>query len=330
MVVAAVLATWPMSSPAASARVPAETSLTNLFGSLTPSGWAGGDGASSIRLPDGRIAWLFADTVTSWSWLTGMRWAHNSMVITGRGRPRIIRSPLPMLADGSFLWPGAARVGAGKLWVLVEHVHDYGPGLWDFGSMGTWLVRLDIRTWRVIDERSLADMSHDTAWSSALFDSGAYTYIYGVEASADGLQTWLHVARVPRGRLDLPWEFSTGKGWTTDAAQSARLLSGVSKISVLELGRRGLRLVSQEPVYGERVYCWHANSPSGPFTRRRLLHDTGSLGPGTYTFGAVADPAYATHTTMLFSFNGNTFVLVNPRAMAVYRPHFFQVPLAGM
>lgn len=99
---------------------------------------------------------------------------------------------------------------------------------------------------------------------------------------------------------------------------------------MLDLGRRGLRLVSQQPFYGERVHCWHANSPSGPFTQRRLLYDTGSLGPGTYTYGAIAHPAYATRRTMLFSFDGNTYVLVNPRTIAFYRPHFFQVRLAGM
>lgn len=46
--------------------------------------------------------------------------------------------------------------------------------------------------------------------------------------------------------------------------------------------------------------------------------------------GAIAHPAYATRRTMLFSFDGNTYVLVNPRTIAFYRPHFFQVRLAGM
>jgi hypothetical protein len=293
-----------------------------------PMGWAGGDGASSIRLPGGRIAWLFADTVTSWSWMGGMRWAHNSIVITGRGRPRIIRSPIPMFADGSFLWPGASRVRAGELWVLAEHVGHYGPGLFDFGSMGTWLVRLNLRTWSAINARPVADMSHHTDWSNGLFDYGAYTYIYGVET--EGLQTWLHVARVPRGRLDLSWEFSTGRGWTTDPARSARLLSRISRISVLDLGRRGMRLISQQPVLSQRVFCWRATSPAGPFTQPRLIYDTGSMGPGTYTYGTVADPAYATRTTMLFSFDGNSYVLVDPRTLAIYRPHFFQLRLAGM
>jgi hypothetical protein len=91
-----------------------------------------------------------------------------------------------------------------------------------------------------------------------------------------------------------------------------------------------LRLVSQQPVFGRLVYSWLAASPVGPFTARRTIFDTGSLGPGTYTYGTVAHPEFATRGTMLFSYNGNSYVLVNHDTLQFYRPHFFRVPLAGI
>ncbi len=108
-----------------------------------------------------------------------------------------------------------------------------------------------------------------TNWTSALFDSGPYTYIYGVET--DGLASWLHVARVPKGRLDLPWRFYAGTGWARERDESVRVLAGVSGVSMLDLGSRGLRLVSQQPMMGRLVYSWRASTPVGPFTNRHTI-----------------------------------------------------------
>jgi hypothetical protein len=249
-------------------------------------------------------------------------------VITGQRRPQVITHPLPPLADGSFFWPGAARVQGREVWVLAQRIVPTGSGLWDFHLAGTWLGRIDIGRWRLVSLRPVARATRTVNWSSALFDNGPYTYIYGLEA--DGLARWLHVARVPRGRLDLPWQFRTGAGWATTSRASARVLGGVSAVSLLDLRGRGLRLVSQQSILGRAVYSWHADSPVGPFTNRRTIYDTGSFGERTYTYDTLAHPQHAARGTMLFSFNVNSYDFLNPTTASLYRPRFFRVPLTAM
>ncbi len=280
-----------------------------------------------MRLPDGRSAWLFSDTITA-STRNGLRFVHNSIVITGQGRPRVIARPLPPLADGSYFWLGAARVQRGELWVLAQRIVQTGSGLWDFHLAGTWLARINVARWRLISLRPVAEARCPVNWSIAVFDSGPHTYIYGLET--DGLTRWLHVARVPRGRLDLPWRFYTGRGWATSSRASTRVLSGVSAVSMLDLGRRGLRLVSQQPTLGRVVNSWRARSPVGPFTNKRTIYDTGSFGARTYTYDTLAHPQHTAGGTMLFSFNVNSYDFLTAQTACLYRPHFFRVPLDAM
>jgi hypothetical protein len=316
-----------VSSPAASSPGYPDMSAYRWFTSLASSGWVGGDGTRSVRLPDGRSAWLFSDTIAASS-RAGLRFVHNSIVITGQRRPHVILNPLPSLADGSYFWPGAARVRGSKVWVLAQRIVPTGPGLWDFHLAGIWLGQIDISRWRLVSLRPVAQTTCQINWSSALFDSGPHTYIYGLETN--GLARWLHVARVPRGRLDLRWRFYTGTGWTANSQTSARVLGGVSVVSMLDLGSRGLRLVSQQPVLGRIVYSWHARSPVGPFTIKRAIYDTGSFGERTYTYDTLAHPQRASCGTILFSFNVNSYDFLTPKTASLYRPHFFRVALTAM
>lgn len=304
-----------------------DSTLTRVFSSLAGSGWIGGDINGSVHLPDGRMAWLFGDTVTA-LWGKRVHLVHNSILVTGHGRPRVIANPIPPLADGSFIWPAGARVEGTQVWVLCQRIIQTGPGLWDFHLAGTWLGRIDIRSWRLVSLRPVVGDGSRTNWSGGLFDSGPYTYIYGVEA--EGVRSWLHVARVPSGRLDLPWRFYTAHGWAPDPSASTRLLAGVSVVSMLDLGSRGLRLVSQQPVLGRIVWSWRASSPIGPFTNRHAIYDTGSFGKRTYTYNALAQPQAPVNGTILFSFDVNSYDYLNPTTASLYRPRFFRVPLTAI
>ncbi len=249
-------------------------------------------------------------------------------MITGRGRPRIVAAILPDRPDRSYFWPGAARAEGAHVWVLAQRVIHMGCGVWDFRVVGTWLARLDVADWRVDVLRPVAGGSDRVSWSGALLDRGAYTYIYGVEMS--GLSSWVHIARVPRGRLESPWSFYGGSGWTRDHRASARVLAGVTSISVLDLGRRGLRLITQQGLGGREVYSWRAAGPVGPFSGRQTIYDTGSFGERTYTYNAVAHPQHAAGNGMLFSFNVNSFNPLTPSTASLYRPRFFRVALGAL
>lgn len=83
--------------------------------------WAAGDQASSTRLPDGRIVWLFADT------LLGGRLVHNSLVLQDRGCFTAVSGPdhgevIPNPSPGTWYWPQQAIADGTRLWVTAVRV----------------------------------------------------------------------------------------------------------------------------------------------------------------------------------------------------------------
>ena len=316
--------------PSAAAAPATGAAFTSLFASLSGSGWVGGDGTNSVALPDGRDCWLFSDTITS-APASGLRFAHNSIVVTGRGRPRVIADPIPAPSPDAFYWSGAARVHGSQIWEIAERINQTGPGLWDQQFAGDSLAKINISSWRLASITPLANTAGAITWGVAMLDHGPYTYIYGSESH--GLSSWMHVARVPRGRLDAPWSYDTPSGWALRAAaHSRRLLPGVAPaFSVIDLGAgRGIRVLSQQPMMGQAVDSWHAASPVGPFTARRTIYDTGSFGARTYTYNMLAHPERVTHGEMLFSFNVNSFDALTPADATLYRPRFFRVPVTKL
>ena len=163
-----------------------------------------------------------------------------------------------------------------------------------------------------------------------MLDHGPYTYIYGTETQ--GLSSWMHVARVPKGQLDMPWSYYTPTGWTPNAADSLRLLPGVAPaFSVIDLGAgRGIRVISQLPMMGQAIYSWHAASPVGPFTTKRTIYTTGSYGARTYTYNTLAHPEQTTNGQMLFSYNVNSYDALTPTTATLYHPRFFRVPITQL
>ena len=306
------------------------SAFTNMFASLSGSGWVGGDATNSVALPDGRDWWIFSDTITSMS-ATGLTFAHNSIVVTGRGRPRVIADPMPQPSPDSYYWAGAARVHGSQIWEIAERIIQTGPGLWDLQYAGDYLAKIDTSDWRLASITPLVGTTGQINWGVAMLDHGPYTYIYGTETQ--GLSSWMHVARVPKGQLDTPWSYYTSTGWATNAAaDSRRLLPGVAPAySVIQLSDgRGIRVISQLPMMGQAIYSWHAASPVGPFTMRRTIYDTGSFGARTYTYNALAHPEQTTSGQMLFSFNVNSFDALSPANATLYRPRFFRVPISQL
>jgi hypothetical protein len=304
--------------------------FTRMFASLSGSGWVGGDGTNSVALPDGRDCWIFSDTITSSS-AGGLRFVHNSIVVTGHGRPRVIANPMPQPSPNEFYWAGAARVHGAEIWEVVQRIIQTGPGLWDFHFVADYLAKISISTWKATSITPLPGTAGTINWGVAMLDHGAYTYIYGSESL--GLSGWMHIARVPKGRLDLPRSYYTGSGWVPDAAASSRrLLPGIAPaFSVVDLGAgRGIRVITQQPVMGQAIYSWRAASPVGPFSLKRTIYTTGNFGARTYTYNTLAHPEQAADGQMLFSFNVNSFDALSPANATLYRPRFFRISLSQL
>ena len=229
----AILIITALSAPRIAAAAAPDSAFTNTFASLSSSGWVGGDATNSVALPDGRDCWIFSDTITSAS-TAGLTFAHNSIVITGRGRPQVIDNPMPPPSPDAYYWAGAAQVHGPQVWEIAEKIVQTGPGLWDFHLAGDYLAKINISDWRLASITPLPGTADSPInWGVAILDHGPYTYIYGSES--DGLASWMHVARVPKGRLDTPWSYYTASGWTP---QPHRLAAAAPRRRPCILSRR--------------------------------------------------------------------------------------------
>ncbi|MGA5325119.1 DUF4185 domain-containing protein [Streptomyces griseoincarnatus] len=220
--------------------------------------WTGGDGTHSVRLPDGRLLWLFSDTFLgqvhrppnpageAYAWRDGSApLVRNSAVVMRDGRPEsTLPAPLfPDPAPGSWRWPVAARVeprspGASEqvLRVLLW-VRRHGAPPWIYGEpLATEVATLTPPALRlesvttVLDQRRVGDLSHRVLFGTTLVEEDGWTYVFGGDDGrpASRAASLAHVARVPEGGLADPaaWEYWDGSGWRSRARPAPVLGDG--------------------------------------------------------------------------------------------------------
>jgi len=161
-----------------------------LFDGITGA-WPGGDGASSTRLPDGRLLWLFGDTFVGGVTATGEREAstrvvRNSIVVTEGSCVSVlptVRDALPG-GDRTWLWPthsvltsSGAAGSASQLGVFAQRVRRSGPGAFDFERVATSVVRVTVPWLGTPIVRAVSDLARSTVlWGAGLAADGPVTF----------------------------------------------------------------------------------------------------------------------------------------------------------
>ncbi|MFI8089563.1 DUF4185 domain-containing protein [Streptomyces sp. NPDC086080] len=211
--------------------------------------WTGGDGTHSVRLPDGRLLWLFSDTFLgqvhrppnpageSYTWRdTAAPLVRNSAVLMRDGRLEgTLPAPLfPDPAPGRWRWPVAARVeprspgSAEQVLRVVLWVRQTGQHPWIYGvPTATEVATLSLPALRlesmvtVLDQRQIADPSRRVLFGTTLVEEDGWTYVFGGDDGRPASRPASHayVARVPDGGLADPaaWEYWSGAAWRTRA-----------------------------------------------------------------------------------------------------------------
>jgi len=210
--------------------------------------WAAADGGIPTNLPDGRVAWLYGDTLTGriqsdGSLAPGFGLVRNSMVIQqGRcftplmGGSQNARTSLIPAPAGFWYWPSQGVVeqtGSGNVLRLFLYRMTTGDG----GEFNFRLVDMQIATFslpalQLVDVRSLPTGIQSgpvDSWGASVLVDGSTVYLY---ANGSGNRTSQdcdpdrerRVARVPLGQLTTgPWEFFDGANWSTNQATAAFL-----------------------------------------------------------------------------------------------------------
>ncbi|MFK4104719.1 DUF4185 domain-containing protein [Streptomyces sp. NPDC019531] len=265
--------------------------------------WTGGDGTHSVRLPDGRLLWLFSDTYLgqvygppnpvgeSYAWRdTTAPLVRNSAVLMRDGRlETTLPAPLfPDPAPNQWRWPVAARVeprspGSDEqvvrvlLWVRTagQYPWIYGvPTATEVATLSLPDLRVESVT-KVLDEQRVQDPSRRVLFGTTLVEDGEWTYVFGGDdgQAASRSASSAYVARVPEGGLAEPgaWEYWDGSAWTTGARPRPVLGDGrrTGVGSAFSVVRRDGTYVLFTMAAGAKglaaVTSYWACSPTGPW-----------------------------------------------------------------
>ena len=346
-----VTALVPSSAPADGDRCGAEPTTAagwqRLFDGLSGT-WAGGDGASSVRLPDGRLLWLFGDTFHGTTTATGARTStsvvRNSVVVTDGTCARPLTTTVDALPGrgATWLWTTHAVVtraatasGTSQLTVFAQRVSRTGAGPFDFRRTGTAVVSMSVPWLGTPRVGAVDDLPDGTIlWGAAVVPDGAVTWVYGTRAVRQTLVFGreLLLARAPTSTLGdtSTWSYRTANGWSPrpDSAhvlRPARL--GVSTVpSAMKAGSTYLIVTKPQEFLDARIVLLSASTPWGPWTERVV----GSA-PSTSTVPryspALVVPTRGGHLVVVVSRTATTATALRDHA-AWSRPTFFDVPQA--
>ncbi|MGW6738708.1 DUF4185 domain-containing protein [Streptomyces sp. NPDC055013] len=266
--------------------------------------WTGGDGTHSVRLPDGRLLWLFSDTYLgqvysppnpfgeshTWREATAPL-VRNSAVVMRDGRlERTLATPLfPDPAPNQWRWPVAARVeprspgSSERVLRVLLWVRAAGQPPWIFGvPTATEVATLTLPDLRVesvvevLDQQLVPDPSRRVLFGTTLVEEDGWTYVFGGDdgQAASRPASNAYVARVPEGRLAEPgaWRYWNGSEWAASGARPREVLgdgqrTGVgSAFSVVRVRGTYVLFTMAAGTKGlTTVTSYWACSPAGPW-----------------------------------------------------------------
>ncbi len=314
----------------------------------------GADVGADVTLSDGRLLWVFGDTLRSSSF-SGQRFVRNSMLVFDETCATVVTPAdhgalIPDRADGVGYWPMSiakvARDGYDLVGVTANRVRSGGdPGdSFAFTNLGPALALFIVPTGGTPQLLTVQDVGADSpdrarpAWGAATAVTDTWVYLYGTaNPGQEGVFGYsLQVARVrPDDLLDVrAWRYWNGLDWVTDPAKAQQLIAatgGVSQtLSVFEQGGRWFAVSKRDEFLGSQLVIWSAFSPTGPFVAGPAVASIPSdLAGGTLRYMPLAHPSLLpAKGSVIVSYSRNqTDVQKVQENPFLYRPRFLRVPL---
>lgn len=327
-----------------------DTFFTGLF-NRDCCGFTGGDGTISILLPDGRVAWLFGDTFFGKVYPDNSRerttpiFIRNSAVIldgdsvitlhqgTTENPVSFVVPPPEMTRgrkvseDSVWFWPNNGFIENEKLYLFLSGIIQADTGMWGFRWTGTWIASYSLPG---ITEEEITPVQYSfenqVHYGIAVLQEKAYTYVYGRKDSKP------HVARFETGDVEGPWEFYTGKAWSSDPAESGRMsdIDVSEQFSVMKIKNKYVLVTQAGPFLSPKIYSYTSDKPYHGWDQKTLLYTTPipESNKNLFTYNAMAHPQFTRDDMLLISYNTNSMILEDHfRDADIYRPRFIWVPL---
>ncbi|MEO9476021.1 MAG: DUF5005 domain-containing protein [Cyclobacteriaceae bacterium] len=312
------------------------------------NGFTGGDGTYSVELPDGRQLWIFGDTFLGEvaSDFTRKKqsplYIRNSFVVQDgdsiitlhQGEPWEFKSmmiPHEVLSGVRdehqiWYWPGDAFVRDDTLHVFASKFTQLDTGMWDFKFLETALISYSLPGFQEIAHQVIPKTKDlNIHFGHAVLQEDKTTYIYGYG------QGGAYVAKTTNEVAD-DWQFFTGNGWTDNVEEAVPMTDadGSEQFSIIKTRDKYVYL-TQEGELGTRVFTYTSNTPYGPWGNQRLVYNTPIPydNENLFTYNSLIHPQFANDSTILLSYNTNSFRLEDHFENAgIYRPRFARIPFA--
>lgn len=316
-------------------------------------GFVGGDVGASATVEDGRLLFVFGDTLREAGYARELM-VRNSMLVydddcLGAVQRRDKGALVPDRADGVGYWPmsiGSVEVdGHNLVGVMVQRVRsdtgDSEANDFAFTNLGPALALFVVSPDQPPVLQRVADIGPDEesttrpTWGAAAWVEGDTVYLYGTSRDPDGgFGFALSVARVKLTEIGdgSRWRYWDGQRWQRDADRAAELIGqsdGVSQtLSVFREGDTWYALTKQSEFLGTNLVTWTAPSPQGPFTLQPPLAKIPSTDVDLRYMPLAHPELLPKDGTMVVSVSRNTTetdqIASDP---SLYRPEFLRVDL---
>ena len=298
-------------SPTPEAHKPSADSLNKLVSSLDLDYWQAADIGASARLSDGRLVWVFGDTVRR-SGVEPPLVANSMLVSTGRCVAQLLDAEhgpvVPDVDANTVRWPMSIALGRtgghDVLVVLCSRIRRGGQGSFDFTFLGTTAAVLTVEAGAAPQLDKVLDLTPDSTdpqqvnWGAAADVHGGWYYVYGTRLTGKAYDFGreLYVARAPvadpgdRKR----WQFWDGSAWQPHVQRAVAVLpsqGGVSQtLSVDSVGNRFVAVSKKDGDVSDYVYEWTAPHPWGPWKPHKELHAPAGFDSGELEYAPLAHP----------------------------------------
>lgn len=341
----------PGLEPAVTPRAVPDQALDNILAKQLGPGWVGGDDTYSTRLPDGREAFVFADTLIGTAQpdgtasFTGM--AHSSelvgvlpdLVPDYGGTYSAPQNLIPDTYNSEGIWEPFATYTQGDDQMIFVNEFAGPPGILTLrytGRSGIAVLSVAPRHLPTLSSVILLPPDLDTQWGSAVMESGGYLYVYG--SVLDRAQQYsvhdVKVARVPVGQsLDFSaWTYWNGSQWTAGESNAAPVLTvnGLTGVEPDPDGKGFVAVSVPSGIFSDTtVDLSYASSPAGPWTTPQPVYVIPEITEysGEMAYFPTFHPELSSGGQLVVSYNIDTTVgfSVLSHDIHSYQPQFLTI-----
>ena len=253
-----------------------------------------GDLGKSVALPNGKILWVFGDTLIGTSGATKLTVGiHNSGLLTENGCISAVTGPLdangnettwvtpnattdvPNLDD--YYWASTPFMDGSTLRMFLSHMYNDAYG---FHNIGVDLASFDVSSGTpvlqsVVQTPGSANGNTAPSWGASVLRNGYYTYIFGT-VYTNTPWVWgndYYLARVQNGRItnQSRWRYWNGSSWVSNQSAAAKVIDGTAGVgpgaTVYRKSNGQYVIITKKfDMIGSDIVAFTASNLTGPWT----------------------------------------------------------------